>query len=104
MCCSVITSCSLPARTRCNQDTRDEADNNSIICVTEPPNTKMFLLSPLKLRTWTYTFTPPYVFMEQCLVKRRDNFTATFSLLLHATFKPDIGSGLRKLHLLKYRT
>jgi hypothetical protein len=27
-------------------------------------------------KTWIYTFTPPYVFMAQCLI--RDNFTFTF--------------------------
>jgi hypothetical protein len=26
-------------------------------------------------KTWIYTSTPPYVFIAQCLVKHRDNFT-----------------------------
>jgi hypothetical protein len=26
-------------------------------------------------KTWTYTSTPPYVFMAWCLVKHRENFT-----------------------------
>jgi len=30
---------------------------------------------------WSYTSTPPYVFMVWYLVKHRDNFTFTFSLL-----------------------
>jgi hypothetical protein len=28
-------------------------------------------------KTWIYTFTPLYVFMAECLVKHRDNFTFT---------------------------
>jgi hypothetical protein len=32
--------------------------------------------------TWSYTSTPQYVFMAWCLVKHRDNFTFTFTLLL----------------------
>jgi hypothetical protein len=28
-------------------------------------------------KTWSYTFTPPYVFMAWHLVRQRDNFTFT---------------------------
>jgi hypothetical protein len=28
-------------------------------------------------KTWVYTSSPPYIFMEQCLVKHRDNSTFT---------------------------
>jgi hypothetical protein len=31
---------------------------------------------------WSYTSTPPYVFMAWCLVKRRDKFTFTFTFKL----------------------
>jgi hypothetical protein len=30
--------------------------------------------------TWSYTSTPPYVFMAWCLVKYRDNFTLYFTI------------------------
>jgi len=30
---------------------------------------------------WSYTSTPQYTFMAWCLVKHRDNFTFTFTLL-----------------------
>jgi len=31
---------------------------------------------------WSYTYTTPYVFMEWCLVKHRDNFAFTLQALL----------------------
>jgi hypothetical protein len=34
---------------------------------------------------WSYTFTPPYVFMAWCLVKHRDNFTFTFTFTFTIT-------------------
>jgi hypothetical protein len=33
--------------------------------------------SSAKVNAWSYTSTPPYVFMAWCLVKHRDNFTFT---------------------------
>jgi hypothetical protein len=31
---------------------------------------------------WSYTFTPPYIFMPLCLVKHRDNFTLLFVFIV----------------------
>jgi hypothetical protein len=44
---------------------------------------------------WSYTSTPPYVFMEWCLVKYGDNFTVTFTFIsrystIHSLHKPFI--------------
>jgi len=34
---------------------------------------------------WSYTYTLPYVFMALCLVKYRDSFTRTFTIVLQVT-------------------
>jgi hypothetical protein len=39
--------------------------------------THLHLVAELK-NLWSYTFTPPYVFMGRCLIKHRD-FTFTFN-------------------------
>jgi hypothetical protein len=34
-------------------------------------------------KIWTYTSTPPYVFMEKCLVKHRDRFTFFYYIIIN---------------------
>jgi len=54
-------------------------------------NKNVFIRHFLKvyINVWTHTSTPQYVFMIQCLIKRRDNFTFTLSLasVSHRQFK-----------------
>jgi hypothetical protein len=38
-------------------------------------------LVPRSNNAWSYTSTPQYAFMAWCLVKHRDNFAFTFTLL-----------------------
>jgi hypothetical protein len=43
-------------------------------------------LSSAKVKNaWSYTSTPQYVFMLLCLVKHRDNFTFTFSMIYYSS-------------------
>jgi hypothetical protein len=37
---------------------------------------------------WSYTSTPPYVFVAWCLVKHRDNFAFTFTFYLESNLNP----------------
>jgi hypothetical protein len=51
--------------------------------------TAHLLLVPRSKNAWSYTSTPPYVFMAWCFVKHRDNFTFTLSINMFsiATFE-----------------
>jgi len=50
------------------------------------------LPSSTEVDVWSYTSTPPYIFMDWCLVKYRDNFT--FHLQWHDVYRSVISKVL----------
>jgi hypothetical protein len=46
---------------------------------------------------WSYTSTPPYVFLTWCLINHRDDFTYSFTLVVYITTLSSEDSGLCRM-------